>query len=424
MILHQLIYRSKKSQWVGSADIRSIIEKSSINNRGRDISGILVFDGEYFLQVLEGSQSQVLECLCRIQADPAHSQLVILLDEIINEREFPTMGMQLIESKVGVVSKLDGGLSNLSTIIQLLDDSSTNTKANMIIRAFRNGRWSICDELISLQRKTPLPSKTPIRKNMVEGSYPHFFAFQPIVNIDQMKVTSVEALIRGFGGTPPHTVLDGLDPHALSKLDVESKLTALSMIAELGFEGSVSLNLQPMSLISYPGAVKLIADHAQSLGISTKRLVIEVTEDQAIENLDEFMSTIDSARLAGMRLSIDDFGAGFAGLSLLADFQPHTIKIDRKIIDRINESGPRQAIVMSVLEFSDRLGIEVIAEGIEKEADLAWLLAAGVRQFQGYHFARPTYMSIHDVHWPDILTDASGAWMGRLRDDVQNLVKA
>ncbi|MEP4546698.1 MAG: diguanylate phosphodiesterase [Saccharospirillum sp.] len=405
MTLHQLIYRSKKSQWVGSAEVRSIIERSSTINKNMSISGTLLFDGEYFLQVLEGSQSEVLECLCRIQADPAHSQLVILLDETVDEREFGTPGMQLIESQTGIVSKLEDGLSNLSIFIRMLDNPGMKSKANMIIKAFRKGRWNICDELISIKKSAPPPQKTCVRKSIVERSYPHYFAFQPIVDVNLMKVTCVEALIRGFGGTPPYTVLNDLEPEALFKLDVESKLSALSMVGEMGFEGSIALNLLPMSLVSYQGSVELIAKHAKSLGISPRRLVIEVTEDQAIENLDVFMEAIKTARHAGMRLSIDDFGAGYAGLSLLADFQPHKIKIDRKIVDNIKGNGPRQAIVKSVIEFSERLGIEVVAEGVEDESDLAWLFAAGIRNFQGYYFSRPAYMSLHEVNWPDFLVE-------------------
>jgi EAL domain-containing protein (putative c-di-GMP-specific phosphodiesterase class I) len=90
-------------------------------------------------------------------------------------------------------------------------------------------------------------------------------------------------------------------------------------------------------------------------------------------------------------------------LSLLADFQPDKLKLDKSIIQGVQTSGPRQAIVRSVIEFCFCLGITVVAEGVETEAEWQWLQSAGVRRFQGYLFARPGFECVPPVAWSSLL---------------------
>lgn len=119
-----------------------------------------------------------------------------------------------------------------------------------------------------------------------------------------------------------------------------------------------------------------------------------------MEDSFQFLNAIDQIRAAGIRLAIDDFGAGYAGLSLLAEFQPDKLKIDRTIVTRIHENGPRQAIVRSVLDFCNRLGITVVAVGVEALEELRWLHCAGVRCIQGFLVAKPLTQGLPSIDWP------------------------
>ena len=92
-----------------------------------------------------------------------------------------------------------------------------------------------------------------------------------------------------------------------------------------------------------------------------------------------------------------DFGAGYAGLSLLADFSPDKIKLDRKITTGIHESGHRQAITEAVLEFANSMGIPLVVEGVETLAEWLWLQHAGVQRFQGYLFAKPKLNGVNGI---------------------------
>ena len=96
----------------------------------------------------------------------------------------------------------------------------------------------------------------------------------------------------------------------------------------------------------------------------------------------------------GFKTAIDDFGAGYAGMKLLADFQPDLIKIDMDLIRHVDTDRPRQAIVRSLVYLCKEMNIKVIAEGIETAGERDFLRDAGISLMQGYLFAKPAFRSI------------------------------
>ncbi|CAN5818264.1 hypothetical protein BH11PSE1_BH11PSE1_20520 [soil metagenome] len=104
----------------------------------------------------------------------------------------------------------------------------------------------------------------------------------------------------------------------------------------------------------------------------------------------------------GFGVALDDFGAGHAGLNLLARFQPDIIKLDMELIRGLDASLPRRIIVDGVMKMSAALGVEVIAEGIETREELAALREIGVRYIQGYLFAKPGFQSLPAVDPVDL----------------------
>jgi EAL domain-containing protein (putative c-di-GMP-specific phosphodiesterase class I) len=100
-------------------------------------------------------------------------------------------------------------------------------------------------------------------------------------------------------------------------------------------------------------------------------------------------------------VAIDDFGAGYSGLNLLADFQPDQIKLDMKLVHGIECCGPRQAIVRAIDQACRDLGIDIIAEGVETVEEYTWLANQDIGLFQGYLFAKPAFESFPPVHYPE-----------------------
>jgi blue light- and temperature-responsive anti-repressor len=220
------------------------------------------------------------------------------------------------------------------------------------------------------------------------------FAFQPIVSIESRTVFAYEALVRGPSNESAGAVFDSVAPSHLHSFDRDVRAQAIGLAASLGLKVGLSLNFLPQTLASLPDAISSTLDAVRKAGLSPRNIFLEVTEGELIRDLVGFSKAINQYRASGMQLVIDDFGAGYAGLNLLADFQPDVIKIDMHLVHEIDSKGPRQAIVRAVIQASSDLGIEIIAEGVETQAEYKWFKRAGVKLFQGYLFGRPEFESL------------------------------
>ncbi len=182
---------------------------------------------------------------------------------------------------------------------------------------------------------------------------------------------------------------------------MQTKAYAFALAEKLGIGGhKLAVNLLPMSLVNVPGAVEFLVHQIKIHGLQPEQVIIEVTENEMISGFNKFNSAIKQLRAEGIGLAIDDFGSGYAGLSLLTRFQPDKIKIDREIVCDIHLSGPKQAIVKSIVSCCTDLEITLVAEGIEKIEEWCWLESAGIRRFQGFLFARPQLNGVGDINWP------------------------
>ncbi len=230
----------------------------------------------------------------------------------------------------------------------------------------------------------------------VEYSY----AFQPIVDTESQSIKAYEALVRGPAGESAWSVLQQFSGDDLLRFDGAGRLRAISMAADLGIECELSLNLLTDSLDLDPSVLDQTVEHAESLGIPAKQLIFEVSETEAIANPRQFLEQVDPLRGSGVKFSLDDFGAGYSGLNLLAEFQPDTIKLDLTLVRDIHRKGARQAIIRGVLCTCEDLGIDVVAEGVECVEEYDWLWLEGVRLFQGYLFAKPAFGELPTAQFP------------------------
>jgi len=226
------------------------------------------------------------------------------------------------------------------------------------------------------------------------------FAYQPIVDAEARRAFAYEALVRGPNGESALSVLSQLQGETLHVFDRDARVAAVDLAHRLGLEGLLSLNFMPGSLYSLPDAVDTLLAAAAGHAMAPSKFLLEVTEGEIVHDARAFAERINAYRARGLRLAIDDFGAGYSGLNLLADFQPDAIKLDLKLVRGIDGHGPRQAIVRAVLQACDDLGIEVIAEGVETAAEYAWFRDRGVRLYQGYLFGRPSFEALAPPVWP------------------------
>jgi len=228
------------------------------------------------------------------------------------------------------------------------------------------------------------------------------FAFQPIIDASTRRIVSYEALLRTRLRGPAAEVLGGLTGPEICELDQASRGLAMALAARHGIVTRLNLNVTPQGLCA-AGAVGEILALSRHHGLAPDRIVLEVTESEAVTDHDGFADAVRELRAAGVHLAIDGFGAGYAGLNLLAEFQPDLIKLDMLLVRDIHTSGPRQAMVRAVSAACFDLGIDVLAEGVESVDEYGWFRSEGVCLFQGYLFGRPDFERFPAAYYPDEL---------------------
>ncbi len=227
------------------------------------------------------------------------------------------------------------------------------------------------------------------------------YAFQPIVDVGAREVFSYEALVRGTANEPAFRVLERVPAHARYQFDEDSRIAAIALAVRLGLRSHLNLNLLPRGLHESDTSVTSTLAAAARHALPIDRMILEVTEGEVIADYAQLGRQLNEFRSMGLKVAIDDFGAGYSGLNMLADFQPDQIKIDMNLVRGIERHGPRQSIVRAVVQVCADLGIDVIAEGVESLAEYTWFAEQGVRLFQGYLFAKPGFESLPAAQFPD-----------------------
>jgi EAL domain-containing protein (putative c-di-GMP-specific phosphodiesterase class I) len=223
------------------------------------------------------------------------------------------------------------------------------------------------------------------------------YAFQPIVDCRDGSVFSYEALVRGPGGESAFSVLERVDEANRYRFDQACRVKAIQAAARLGLPCRLNINFFPNAIYRPELCIRTTLEAARTYGFPIDRLVFELTENEAVEDNAHIGSIINEYRRLGMQTAIDDFGAGYSGLNLLADYQPDYIKLDMKLVRGSDSHPARQVIIGNVVRMARELLIGVVAEGVETAAEYAWLRSAGIHLFQGYYFARPGFDSLPAV---------------------------
>lgn len=225
-------------------------------------------------------------------------------------------------------------------------------------------------------------------------------AFQPIIDVRQRSVVSYEALVRGAQGQGSAHVLAQVTPANRYAFDQACRVKAIELAARLGVACRLNINFLPNAVHRPDTCIRATLAAAERCGFPLHRIAFEVTEQERVDDKAHLKKIMQSYRHHGLGTAIDDFGAGYSGLKLLAEFQPDVVKIDMSLLRGIDTDRVRQAIVRGVVGICAALQIGVVAEGVETPAELETLQAMGVHLFQGYLFARPAVEALPAVLWP------------------------
>ena len=239
-------------------------------------------------------------------------------------------------------------------------------------------------------------------------------SFQPIVNLSSGRIETLEALARWAPGGRPVSPEDFVRvAESCELIDPLFRLVLAEACAQLrrwttlpgGTDIRVAVNITPGQLSS-PELPPFVAAELARHGLAGDRLILEITETGALVDAATTHTVCHTLRSLGVQLSVDDFGTGQSSLARLRDLPVNEIKIDRSFIANVDQDEARRRFVWGVVAFAERVGITVVAEGVEREAERDALTRLGCHRAQGFLFSRP--VSAETI---DDLLRASGSWL-------------
>ena len=210
--------------------------------------------------------------------------------------------------------------------------------------------------------------------------------FQPIVGLRDSETVGAEALAR-FAGPPQRAPNLWFAEAAIVGLRVELELVAVKKaveaLSQLPPDIYLTVNVSPVTLAK-TGFLKLLSK------ADGTRLVAEITEHAPIQDYERLGDAVRKLRALGMRLAIDDAGAGYSSLRHILELSPDLIKLDLSLIRDIHRDRSKQALAAGLISFADKSGASIVAEGIECSAEAKALVELGVGHGQGYFLGRPS----------------------------------
>ncbi|WP_336487146.1 EAL domain-containing protein [Methylobacterium nigriterrae] len=225
-------------------------------------------------------------------------------------------------------------------------------------------------------------------------------AFQPILDLARDRVWGYEALVRGPEGQSAASILDRVTDDTRYRFDQAARVRAIELAGRLfprDGETRLSINFMPNAVYEPAACIRASLEAARRVGFAHERIMFEFTENERFRDTEHVRRIVSEYRRQGFLTALDDFGAGYAGLSLLANFRPDLIKIDMDLIRGIDADEGRRGIVAGLVAIARALSVTVLAEGIETRGELDALRDLGITLFQGYHFARPLLEGLPEV---------------------------
>lgn len=240
-----------------------------------------------------------------------------------------------------------------------------------------------------------LDLESDLRRALVEEEFEVYV--QPVFSLASGELDGAEALIRwhhpGRGLLPPRDFLSLAELIGMSyELDMWVLRSACRRMARIEHRGGrlrLAVNLSARAF-HHPNLPRLVEEVCLEESFDPSHLELEVTENLAMQNVEVTLSALKALKALGVRISIDDFGVGYSSLSYLRTFPIDTVKIDQSFIRSIGTGSGDTAIPRAVIAMARSLGLEVVAEGVESEHQLRFLLAERCHRVQGFFLGKPT----------------------------------
>ena len=221
--------------------------------------------------------------------------------------------------------------------------------------------------------------------------------FQPIVSVSNPgEVFAYECLLRGLEEegalvSPGPMFEAARGAGLLFNLDRAARVKAIGEASGLGLESNIFINFNPASIYDPAYCLRSTMGAIERSDLSPDRIVFEITESEYVRDDRHLRNILSFCHKSGFKIALDDLGAGYSSLNLLAALRPDFVKLDACLIQDVDHDPYRAAIASKLLELAKDLGVSVIAEGVETEEQWRWLSDNGADLAQGYLFARPAF---------------------------------
>lgn len=321
-------------------------------------------------------------------AREAHNIAIKIQQQLHNEIDLGDHHYRVTAS-IGI-ELFRGDLNDCESILKHADNAMYQAKADGrdAIRIYHSQMQEAADHRLQTERE------------LLEAITNHEFDlyYQPKYDLNR-EIVSAEVLIRWI---KPNG--DVISPVTFINIAEESGLIIpigeevlqlafnyaredLTLMKRAGIK-NIAINISPRQF-SDPNFIKTIIDAVKSHELDPNLFTLEITEEAVVRNIDETIEFMNILKRQGFNLSIDDFGTGYSSLRYLKEFPLDELKIDQSFVAQIAKNKQDAAIVSSIVLMANNLDMEVVAEGVEEEAQLRLLEQNGCRQFQGYLFSKP-----------------------------------
>jgi diguanylate cyclase (GGDEF)-like protein/PAS domain S-box-containing protein len=327
--------------------------------------------------------------------------------------------LSLIEQPVDTPA----GIFDLSASVGIVEMGPGQVVADLLARAELAVRAAAASGPGSALRYRPALGSAADRRVRLRDDLPGAWTrgefsvlFQPIVRLEEQRVTGVEALLRWrhpeLGEVPPAEFVPIAERAGvigdLQRWALERAATVVTGLPETGAPLRLGVNISA----SHVASRTLVGDVAAVLhatGLAPERLVLEITEATVLAEGEHVAVDVEALRLMGVHVALDDFGAGRSSLADLTRLPIDVLKLDRSLVARVDRDPKSRALCESVVTVGRALGLDVVAEGVETPAQLGALRGLGCGFAQGFLLARP----LRPADLDDLLTDRAGLlWPG------------
>ncbi|GAB4126937.1 MAG: hypothetical protein Kow00104_12190 [Rhodothalassiaceae bacterium] len=285
---------------------------------------------------------------------------------------------------------------DIETLARILADRLSPEQRRQVKALVLDDRAPTLEDFANLQTVETFVqhhSSRWLARLLEEGRYKSLM--QPIIAAETGEVHGYEFLFRGLGKDgaviPPMDMFDAArDPALAALLDGKARDCAVRTAARLGILERLFINVQPKNVSVAASCFADTLDLIEAANIDPDRVVFEIVESEAVEDISHLSGLVDFCRSAGYRIALDDFGSGFNNLSMMIGLAPDYIKLDKSLISRICGDPQIWNLVANMIDAARQSGVAVIAEGVEDERTASLLRTIGADYMQGYLFGHPS----------------------------------